>query len=130
VGEADASPFACDSMQAVTVEKQADRILDELAAARAARESGNEGKARVCARRAAGWAVGFRFADDPSLSLPVSAYRRLQWLEIQDAIDPSLRRAAARLTARIDEDHDLPHEQDPLEDARRLVAAMLSDGTG
>ncbi len=34
-----------------------DKIAQEIKLARRSQESGNEGKARVCARRAAGWAI-------------------------------------------------------------------------
>jgi len=114
-------------MHGVTSPKRTREILDELQAAQQARQQGNEGKARVCARRAAGWAISRRYHDDPAAELPISAYRVLQWFQVQPAVRGGLRQAAARLTTRINEDHELPHQQDPLEDARRLVHAMLAE---
>jgi hypothetical protein len=125
-GGAPALPFHCGSIHRVTSAKQPRQILDELQAAHRARQEGNEGKARVCARRAAGWAIAYHFGETAA-SLPVSAYRLLQWFQVQGAAPEPLRRAAARLTTRINEDHDLPHRQDPLADARALVEAMLAD---
>lgn len=115
-------------MHGVTRSKRPREILDELQAAYQARQEGNEGKARVCARRAAGWAITLHYEDDPGTTLPVSAYRVLQWFQVQEATPEALKQAAARLTAQINEDHDLPHPQDPLEDARALIGAMLADG--
>ncbi|MGA9533371.1 MAG: hypothetical protein WBR18_11700 [Anaerolineales bacterium] len=110
----------------MTTLKRPSEILNELQAAHQAREQGNEGKARVCARRAAGWAISLRY-DDPKTSVPVSAYRVLQWFQVQDFVPQRLKLAAARLTTQINEGHNLPHQQDPLEDARNLVEAMLAD---
>lgn len=114
-------------MHGVTSPKRPREILNELQAARQARQQGNEGKARVCARRAAGWAISRRYHGDPAAGLPVSAYRVLQWFQAQPGVADNLRQAAARLTIHINEDHDLPHQQDPLEDANLLVSAMLAE---
>ncbi len=114
--------FVCDSIGPVTDKEQ---ILSELNAARQARSAGNEGMARVCARRAAGWAIGVRFHDQISPAATANAYLLLAWLKEQEAVDESLRAAADRLTTRITEDHELPHPEDPLEDAAHIVRAML-----
>lgn len=103
----------------------ADQIQRELKAAQEARRNGNEGMARVCARRAAGWAIGVRFKDDLSPGATTNAFLLLAWLKEQETIDEPLRAAADRLTTRITEDHELPHPEDPLEDAAYIVEAML-----
>lgn len=41
----------------MTDQKTIDKLKKELLTARQAEEKGNQGKARVCARRAAGWAI-------------------------------------------------------------------------
>lgn len=101
------------------------QIDEELEAARQARAAGNEGKARVCARRAAGWAIGLSFEGEVPAQQRVNAYGLLRWYRRRPSASAQLRAAAERLTARITEEHTLPHEQDPLEDARRLVKALL-----
>ena len=103
------------------------RIQDELAYARAAREHGKEGRARVCARRAAGWAIAIHYADQQSTlaERPRSALSQLRWLGAHKGTPLNLRKAANRLTEQINVDHDLPHEEDPLEDAELIVRELL-----
>jgi len=101
------------------------RIEVELELAQAARGVGNEGRARVCARRAAGLAAGAyleRHAGNPSGRNAHEALRHLARLE---SLPDSLRAAARRLTVRVDQDFKLPHAQDPLEDARTLIEGLL-----
>ncbi|HSR46771.1 MAG TPA: hypothetical protein VLL77_02170 [Anaerolineales bacterium] len=101
-----------------------EEIRRELSQAERSRRNGQEGRARVCARRAAGWTIG-RFyrsttGDDP----PSSALTLLRWYrDLPEAPGP-LRAAAGRLTVAVNEDHRLPHPEDPLEDARSLVRAL------
>ncbi len=97
------------------------RIEAELAYARAAIEHGKEGRARVCARRAAGWAVAQHYVESPE----VGAYSLLRWLERQPDTPEELRFAAGRLTERVNEDHELPHSEDPLKDAEIIVVGLL-----
>lgn len=82
--------------------------------------------ARVCARRAAGWAIGVRFREELSPAATSNAFLLLAWLKEQEGVDEPLRAAADRLTTRITEEHELPHPQDPLEDAAFIVQSMLN----
>lgn len=95
------------------------RIEAELAYARAARAHGKEGRARVCARRAAGWAIAARFPDLPQRS----ALSLLRWLQASGPEE--LREAAGRLVVGVDVEHRLPHDEDPLQDAERIVAGLI-----
>jgi len=97
------------------------RIEAELAYARAARLQGKEGRARVCARRAAGWAIAAHFSQ----GRPLGALSQLRWLEKNDEAPEQLRSAAGRLTEQVTEDHELPHSEDPLRDAEFIVAELL-----
>lgn len=97
------------------------RIEAELAYARAARKHGKEGRARVSARRAAGWAVAAHYPDTSQQD----AYSLLQWLERNTEVARELRSAAGRLTEQVNEDHQLPHPEDPLEDAEMIVVGLL-----
>ncbi|MEA1978083.1 MAG: hypothetical protein U9N80_09320 [Chloroflexota bacterium] len=100
-------------------------IRRELEDADQARIEGNEGRARVCARRAAGWAVSFTRSLNEEREIEANAYEMLQWLAQQaDTVD-AVRAAATRLTARVSLDHTLPFPEDPLEDARMIVEALL-----
>ena len=99
------------------------RIEAELAYARAARNKGKEGRARVCARRAAGWAVAAHYPN----SRHRGAYSLLRWLENNSKVSEELRSAAGRLTEQVTEDHELPHSADPLKDAEMIVIGLLGD---
>ena len=84
--------------------------------------TGNEGRARVCARRAAGWAAGQLWAARQETPAPKSAYSLLVWLSGAHEAPGPIRQAAHRLTVRIGPDQRLPHRQDPLDDAQAVVA--------
>ena len=114
--------FICDSIDAM---KDVQEIHEEMKAAQEARRAGNEGMARVCARRAAGWAIGRRYHEQLPPTATSNAYLLLTWLKEQGEVPDTLRAAADRLTTRITEDHDLPHSEDPLEDAKEIVTAMI-----
>jgi hypothetical protein len=100
-------------------------VRAELEAAVRAREDGNEGMARVCARRAAGWAIGLVHGQFAEGEQPPNAYHLLQWFSSKEDAPEALRQAAKRLTTRITPAHTLPHPDDPLEDAQAIVQAML-----
>jgi hypothetical protein len=102
-------------------------IDQELQMAEESRQKGNEGRARVCARRAAGIAIGFYFEVLTKASAPKSAYSLLQWLSEQGQNDLEIRRAAQRLTVRVSPDHTLPHPEDPIADARLIIDALNHD---
>jgi len=90
----------------------------ELLLARAARVSGHEGRARVCARRAAGQAIRAHSGIEGD------ALKQLKWLAGSHAIPDSVRAAARRLSTKVDTDHNLPFTEDPLEDARLIIAHL------
>lgn len=100
------------------------REIAELEAAAQTRLQGNEGRARVQARRAAGWAVGRFYARRFGDAAQRSAYTMLRWLNEQPDIDPALRAAAGRLITRVNHDHRMPFVEDPLDDARRIVETL------
>jgi hypothetical protein len=97
------------------------RIEHELEQAARFRAEGRAGRARVCARRAAGWAIGPTYRRTTGAEPPASAIVLLLWYAtFPEAPDP-LRRAAGRLTTQVTEDHTLPHPEDPYDDACLLV---------
>lgn len=109
-----------------TSEDLHERISRELKHARASRLQGNEGKARVCARRAAGWAVESVYEKDASeVAREANAYHFLLWFKEQEQIPREIRAAALRLTTRVSEEFNLPFEQDPLDDAEFIVGWVL-----
>jgi hypothetical protein len=100
-------------------------LRSELLNARAARSRGNEGRARVCARRAAGIAI--------------REYLRLQGMQVSstNAMDlfselgdnPSasteLREILAHLSMRVDPDFKLPSQIDLIAEAQHLCDLLL-----
>jgi len=98
---------------------------NELAAATSARESGNEGQARVCARRAAGVVIG-EYLRRQALPAPATALDRLRLLASDPAFSPEIHALAGRFLVRLNPDHQLPIEADLLADARRLAEILLA----
>ena len=96
-------------------------IETELAQARKAREAGNEGQARVCARRAAGIAIREWYKRRIGSGWSGDALKQLQRLQEDRLVPEAIRAAARRLTTKVDLDHKLPFEDDPIEDARRII---------
>lgn len=102
------------------------KFEQELDMAAAARERGNEGQARVCARRAAGVVAReyFRRLGRPLRS--PSAYDVLNDLMTMDDLPAQARQAVESLTRRVSEEFDLPEGMDLLRDARSLAASLLA----
>ena len=102
------------------------RLEEELNAAERARTAGEEGKARVCARRAAGWAAADYYQRVAGPSQPNGAVECLRWFTGRPEVPADLRQAAFRLTVHVTPDHVLPHPQDPLVDARMIVDGLTN----
>lgn len=103
---------------------QAD-IRAEFEKADRARLKGNEGQARVCARRAAGIAAREYLVRQGRLVRTPSAYDVLQQVAADADVPASVRESAARLTLRVDEEFRLPLDVDLLAEARRLCEGLL-----
>ena len=106
--------------------KPAAMIEQELEAARAAQQNGNDGKARVCARRAVARAIE---AWIGRLSFPQwhgDAMAHLRHIQ-QDASFPlPIRQAAERLSTSVTRQHATPFTTDPVADARLIIAHLGS----
>lgn len=101
----------------------------ELENARRARSEGNEGRARVCARRAAG-AAAREFLTRRGVRLrTASAYDALQMLGQFPGLAPDLKSAASHLTARVTEEFALPFEADLIAEAETLIAGLGKDAS-
>jgi hypothetical protein len=101
-------------------------IEAELLDAQESRDKAKEGRARVCARRAAGLAIGMYYEKHIGHSPIQNAYKLLQWFSRREEIPEYLQQAARRLTVRVTPAYDLPHQEDPIEDARLIVTAILN----
>lgn len=100
-------------------------IERELERARRARAQGNEGQARVCARRAAGIAVREYYRRRGQPLVTPSAYDLLQFLTQDEHVDERLRQKAALLTLRVTPQFTLPVEADLIAEAEALIQHLL-----
>ncbi len=91
----------------------------------AARVRGNEGQARVCARRAAGVVVREFFQRRGVPIVNPGAYDLLQKIISHDDIPNRARQAAELLTLRVTEEFQLPVAVDLIEEARILAENLL-----
>ncbi len=92
-----------------------------------ARARGNEGQARVCARRAAGIAIREHLARRGMRPANPSAYELLKSLLFMPDLPAEARQAAEYLTLRVNEDFNLPVAVDLVEQARILCDCLLAD---
>jgi mycoredoxin len=106
-----------------------DSIEIELEKAEHARLEGKEGRARVCARRAAGIAARDFLSRQGVRLRDASAYSALQALSEFPALAPELRMVASHLVVRVTEAFTLPVEADLITDARKLIGGLKMDTT-
>jgi hypothetical protein len=100
----------------------------ELENARRARLNGNEGRARVCARRAAGMAARDFLTRRGVRQHTVSAYEALRALEQFPGLAPDLQAAASHLTLRVSEEFILPVDVDLIAEAQKLIDRLENHG--
>jgi HEPN domain-containing protein len=103
------------------------QLHTEFERAEAARARGNEGQARVCARRAAGIAIREYYARRGQSIRTPSAYDLLQLLAEEPNLSPDLKQAASYLTLRVTEEFILPLDVDLLTEARKLCDGLLPE---
>ena len=90
-----------------------------------ARTRGNEGQARVCARRAAGIAAREYFTRRGERIRTPSAYDLLNRLAQDPSLSNELRRSAGYLTLRVNQEFTLPVNVDLVAEARNLCNDLL-----
>ena len=101
---------------------------DELQYAEQAREFKNEGMARVCARRAAGWAIK-GYLHDHNLSIPTpTAIDLLQAESIRSKFPENIRELMIHLTQRISLERGM-NGIDLLEDTTNLITYLQNSRT-
>lgn len=97
----------------------------EIENALSARLQGNEGKARVCARRAAGIVAG-EYLYRRKMPMPgSSAYSRLKYLANATGIDQNIRDIAGHFILHITPEHNLPISADLVAEALQLAETLL-----
>jgi len=105
-----------------------EKYIQEINRANDVRAKGNEGQARVCARRAAGVALREYFARHDIQTASPSAYDLLKLLLEMDDLPADARQSAEYLTLRVDEEFKLPAGIDLVKEAQTLCERLLPDG--
>jgi len=100
-------------------------IEAEFDRAENARARGNEGQARVCARRAGGIAAREYFTRRGEKVRTPSAYDLLKMLAEEQSLSGELRQSAHYLTLRVNEEFKVPVNVDLIAEARKLCDELL-----
>ena len=100
-------------------------IEKEFEKATQARGRGNEGQARVCARRAAGIAAREYLTRRGIRPASVSAYDLLNLLKDDALLSHDLRSIADHLTVRVTEEFKLPVDVDLVQEAKLFCEELL-----
>ncbi|HJS18781.1 MAG TPA: hypothetical protein VJ785_08530 [Anaerolineales bacterium] len=100
-------------------------IQAEFEKAAQARRRGNEGQARVCARRAAGIAVREYLSRQEIRPPSASAYDLLNMIRDDPLLSPDLKLIAEHLTLRVTEEFKLPVDVDLVAEARAFCEGLL-----
>ena len=90
-----------------------------------ARERGNEGQARVCARRAAGIAIREYLTRQGIRPPSSSAYDLLNLIKDDPHLSSTLKQIAEHLTLRVTEEFKLPVDADLVAEARTFCEELL-----
>jgi len=101
-------------------------IEAEFEKAEQARGRGNEGQARVCARRAAGIAIREYLTRRGIRPPSTSAYDLLNMLKDDPSLSPDLKLIADHLTLRVTEEFKLPVDVDLVGEAKKFCRELLS----
>ena len=99
----------------------------ELIQAEEARRAGNEGRARVCARRAAGHILD-EYSSRKKVQFPNrSAYLRIKYLAEQPDITSQVRQILNTLVIRITPGRTIPVDADLIEGVYKLAIELLGE---
>lgn len=99
----------------------------ELARAQSARLAGNEGMARVCARRAAGIVIAEYLHRRGDNSHSSSALQQLKRMESTPDLEPHTKQVVSHFLQPVDKEHRLPPEVDLLSEAYWLAQSLLGE---
>jgi len=89
------------------------------------RNSGNEGRARVCARRALGIVIGEYFAQQQILEISQGAYDRIKQFVDHPTTPDKLKDVAGHFLVRVNTEHNLPLDADLIAESQWLKSYLL-----
>ncbi len=98
-----------------------EQISQELAKASKGLEEGNDGLARVCARRAVALAGQHRFEQQNLPAWQGDAMQQLRQIQGETMFPLSVREAAQRLLTKVTEQATSPITTDPITDAQIIL---------
>ncbi len=101
-----------------------DPIQQELDKAKKGLEQGNDGLARVCARRAVALGVKRRKDKHGRPEQQGDALHHLRTLQSQEIFPLEIREAAQRLLTPVTEINQIPLSTDPIADARLILTYL------
>ena len=101
-------------------------IEKELAAAQAAEQDGNHGKARVCARRAVALATEAWLARLPFPRWRGDGMAHLRHIQQDTSFPLPIRKAAERLSTPVTRQLTTPFTTDPVADAQLIIAHLVN----
>src|SRR5215204_67978 len=102
-----------------------DQIDQELSTGEAVGKIANEGKARVCARRAVALADDAWLARHSVQAQRMDAMGHLRRIQGDESVPLSVRQAAERLTTTVTRRDSAPFTSDPIGDARMIIAHLM-----
>jgi hypothetical protein len=102
------------------------RANNELILARVYNQQGFPGKARVCARRAAGAALLYYMEKNQDSPQTKNAYEILLYTQSSMIFPGTIQEFAHVLTLRVDGNFNLPSSQDPILAAEAIVTWVTS----
>ena len=100
------------------------QLHNEFKMAEEALNAKNQGRMRVCARRAAGISIREYLTARGIKPPSVSAYDLLKYLEEMDDTPADLRQASAYLRLRVTEEFRLPVKVDLITEAKKIISAL------
>lgn len=103
------------------------QIKEELLLAKQSRLEGNEGRARVCARRAAGAAVKEHLVKIGITQKQENAIQSLLILAQTETLPTRVQEAVEWLVQRVNQDHNLPPEVDLIDEAGVVIKYIETD---
>ena len=101
----------------------------EIEHANSALKAGNEGMARVCARRAAGIVIGEYLSRQGYANLSNSTFERISIFVTLPGMDDNNRDIASHFLLKVKADHNLPIDADLISDTQWLVKNLLLEST-
>jgi hypothetical protein len=104
----------------------AELIEQELSAGEASLKVGNDGKARVCARRAVALASEAWLAGHSIQVGRMDAMAHLRRIQEDVSVALSIRQAAERLSTTVTQRDSAPFTTDPIGDARLIIAHLTT----